>query len=216
MVFFEHRLHKIEIIDNREWLFPGEAKILSFVTGKNVNIPVMDDYMKMTDPDAKRAFLRGVINTTLATKVLMEVGNVKDGHIFDFGDVGCALYTANRIPEAFNWALLVLEIDEDVRSIGGIIDSITQSDEYDKFVENLFQIMQMAIDPTIVAGMAISKFIFKWIGNTITKNKDDQIGVLYQSFNQYQHYTSPNTFKKVSVVDLTRNMFVDYSIFWKK
>jgi len=197
MVFFEHRLHKIEIIDNREWLFPGEAKILSFITGKNVNIPVMDDYMKMTDPDAKRAFLRGVINTTLATKVLMEVG-------------------ANKIPEAFNWALLVLEIDEDVRSIGGIIDSITQSDEYDKFVENLFQIMQMAIDPTIVAGMAISKFIFKWIGNTIMKNKDDQIGVLYQSFNQYQHYTSPNTFKKESVVDLTRNMFVDYSIFWKK
>lgn len=213
---FYFNLHRIEILDNREWIGSGEAKILSFVTGEGVNIPVMDDYMKMTDPAAKKAFLRGVINTTLATRTLMEVHYVKDGHIFDFGeDVGYALYTSSRIPKAFNWSLLVMEIDDDIRSFGSMIDGITQDSEYDEFVENLFNIMQMAINPTIIAGMMVSRFVFKYVSQTLLKNQDDQLGVLYQSFNQYQHYTS-GQFKKSKVIDLTRNMFVDYSIYWTK
>ncbi|MBP1730274.1 MAG: hypothetical protein H6Q55_703 [Deltaproteobacteria bacterium] len=44
------------------------------------------------------------------------------------------------------------------------------------------------------------------------QNKDDQIGVAYQSFNRFEHYPHGER-KKDDVPDLSNNIFIDYSIF---
>jgi len=37
MEFFVFRLNKVKILNNREW-GPGEVKLLSFITGQDVNL----------------------------------------------------------------------------------------------------------------------------------------------------------------------------------
>ncbi len=42
MEFFVFRLNKIKILNNREW-GKGEVKVLSFVTGGDAGLPVLDN-----------------------------------------------------------------------------------------------------------------------------------------------------------------------------
>jgi len=105
-------LNKLKILNNRE-IGPGELKLLSFVTGEGVNLPVLDDLKRTTDPEVKKQLIQAAAQSVLSAKTLMQLDNVKDGHQMTFGDTGYALYRADKIPVDFNWSLMVFEIDED-------------------------------------------------------------------------------------------------------
>ena len=214
MEFFVFRLNKIKVLRNREW-GKGELKVLSFITGDNVNLPALDPLLAATDPDEKRSIVKTAVQSVLSTKVLMQVDNVKDGHELTFGDTGFALYQADKIPVSFNWSLVVMEIDEDINRLGDTIDSIINADGFDGFVDDVLALATAAANPAASVGVAVAKYAFGVAAGLMKKNKDDQVGILYQSFNRFEHYPHGER-KKDDVPDLSNNLRIDYSIFGTK
>ena len=211
MEFFVFRLNKLKILNNREW-GPGELKLLSFITGQDVNLPVLDDLQHTTDPEQKKRLIQAAAQSVLSAKVLMQLDNVKDGHQITFGDTGYALYTADKIPISFNWSLMLMEIDEDINNLGKKIDGVIQAPEFDGFVDNVLILAGAAANPAAAAGVAVAKYVFGLVADTLIENKDDQIGLAYQSFNRFEHYLHGER-KRDDVPDLSNNVRIDYSIF---
>ncbi|MGD2151103.1 MAG: hypothetical protein PVJ20_03890 [Desulfobacterales bacterium] len=214
MEFFVFRLNKLKILNNREW-GPGELKLLSFVTGQDVNLPVLDDLQRITDEERKKKIIQAAAQSVLSSKVLMQLDNVKDGHLMTFGDTGYALYTANKIPLSFNWSLMMFEIDEDINNLGRRVDGVISAPEFDGFVANVLILASASANPAAAAGVAIAKYIFGLVADTMIENKDDQIGLAYQSFNMFEHYPHGER-KRDDVPDLSNNIRIDYSIFGTK
>ena len=211
MEFFVFRLNKIRILNNREW-GKGEIKILSFVTGGDEGLPVLDTLQAANGDAEKKKIITAATQSVLSARALMEIDNIKDGHQMYFGDTGYALYRADKIPVSFNWSLLAFESDRDVRQLGQDIDNVISIPEFDGFASNVLLLAGAAANPAAAAGVAIAKFVFGVVANQMSKNKDDQIGILYQSFNKFEHYPHGER-KKDDVPDLSNNMLVDYSIF---
>ncbi len=211
MEFFLFRLNKLKILNNREW-GSGELKMLSFVTGMDVNLPVLDDLQRTTNPAAKRQLIQAAAQSVLSAKILMQLDNVSDGHQMTFGDTGYALYTSDHIPVAFNWSLMIFEIDEDINALGKKIEGIINAPGFDGFAENLLTLAAAAANPAAAAGVAIAKYVFGRIADAMIENKDDQVGLAYQSFNRFEHYPHGER-KRDDVPDLSNNVLIDYSIF---
>jgi hypothetical protein len=209
--FFAFRLNKLKILNNREW-GPGEVKILSFVTGQDGSLPVLEDLQRTTNVEEKKQIIRAATQTVLSSKVLMQIDHVKDGHQMTFGDTGYALWTSDKIPISFNWSLVAFEIDEDINAVGKKIDAIVNDAGFDGFAGNLITLLGAATNPATVAGLAIAKYALGVLADVLLENKDDQIGVAYQSFNRFEHYPHGER-KKDDVPDLSNNIFIDYSIF---
>lgn len=211
MEFFTFKINEIEVLDNRE-LGKAELKMLSFITGDDVNLPSLDQLLKTNDIQEKREIICTAAQTVLSSKVLMQMDNIKDGQKITFGDTGYSLYTASKMPIAFNWCLLLMEIDEDINVLGQKIDSITSSDGFDKVVENIMSLTGAVTNPGAVAGVEIAKYVVGVVTNTMIQNKDDQIGLIYQSFNKFEHYPEGKR-EKNDTPDLSNNLKIDYSIF---
>jgi len=209
--FFVFRLDELKILNNREW-GKGEVKLLSFVTGADVNLPVLDDLQRTTEPERKKELIKAATQSVLSSKVLMPLDNVKDDHIMTFGDTGYALYTSSKIPISFNWALMLFEIDEDINNLGKDIDGVINRPEFDSFVNNVLILASAATNPVAAAGVAIAKYTVGVVAKSMIKNKDDQIGLAYLSFNKFEHYPHGER-KRDDVPDLSGNVFIDYSIF---
>jgi hypothetical protein len=211
MEFFVFRLNKLKVINNRDW-GPGELKMLSFVTGQDVNLPVLDDLQHTTDPELKKQLITAAAQSVLSAKVLMQLDNVRDGHQILFGDTGYALYTTDKIPVSFNWSLMLFEIDEDINNLGGKIDGIVDAPGFDGFVSKVLVLAGAAANPAAAAGIAIAKYVIGLVADSMINNKDDQIGLAYQSFNRFEHYLHGER-KRDDVSDLSGNVRIDYSIF---
>jgi hypothetical protein len=211
MEFFVFRLNKLKVINNRDW-GPGELKMLSFVTGQDVNLPVLDDLQHTTDPELKKQLITAAAQSVLSAKVLMQLDNVRDGHQILFGDTGYALYTTDKIPVSFNWSLMLFEIDEDINNLGGKIDGIVDAPGFDGFVSKVLVLAGAAANPAAAAGIAIAKYVIGLVADSMIDNKDDQIGLAYQSFNRFEHYLHGER-KRDDVPDLSGNVRIDYSIF---
>ena len=145
----------------------------------------------------------------------MQLDNVKDGHLMTFGDTGYALYTGNKIPVSFNWSLMLFEIDEDINNFGRKVNGVISAPEFDGFVANVLILGSAAANPAAAAGVTIAKYIFGLVADTMIENKDDQIGLAYQSFNMFEHYPHGER-KRDDVPDLSNNIRIDYSIFGTK
>jgi hypothetical protein len=211
MEFFVFRLNKLKVINNRDW-GPGELKMLSFVTGQDVNLPVLDDLQRTTDPELKKQLITAAAQSVLSAKVLMQLDNVRDGHQILFGDTGYALYTTDKIPVSFNWSLMLFEIDEDINNLGEKIDGIVDAPGFDGFVSKVLVLAGAAANPAAAAGIAIAKYVIGLVADSMINNKDDQIGLAYQSFNRFEHYLHGER-KRDDVSDLSGNVRIDYSIF---
>lgn len=209
--FFVFRLNELKILNNREW-GTGEVKLLSFVTGGDVNLPVLDDLQRTTEPERKKELIKAATQSVLSSKVLMQLDNVRDGHIMTFGDTGYALYTSSKIPISFNWTLMLFEIDEDINNLGKDIDGVINRPEFDSFVNDVLILASAATNPVAAAGVAIAKYTVGVVAKSMIKNKDDQIGLAYLSFNKFEHYPHGER-KRDDVPDLSGNVFIDYSIF---
>ncbi len=217
---FYFRINKLKIIDNREnrqflrvfGTDRAEVKINSFITTEETRLPDMDELLVTNDPRRKKEILTAAVATVVDSRVLTTIQNVTDNHEMTFGDTGYVLYDSERIPDHFNWILLAIESDRDVRAIGQDMTSIVQDRGFDQFISSTLTLAASAANPSFVAAVGIAKFVTKVIADGRGKNKDDLIGVLYTSLNRREHYQHGER-KRNDIPDLTNNMFIDYSMF---
>lgn len=195
MDFFTFNLDRIKIIDNREW---GKAEL---------------KLMSMIIPDCPCSSIRDIKGQTqsmLMNKVMIEVNNIDDNHDLVFGDTGYSLFSSNTIPTSLNWAMFLVESDQEVRKLGKKIDKTVNSLKFRIFAKSLLR-LSGAVNPLIPVGAAVAKYFVSSVAEILQLNQDDQVGVVYQSFNKYEHFATNRSVK--GVPDLSGNIKVDYSIF---
>lgn len=217
MFFF--RLNKITIFDNREgkkFLLFGksraEVKIMSFVSTEFTQMPDLSELSQTTDSAKQKALLEKAITAVVASRVLTTVENVRDNQKLTFGDAGFVVFQSNAIPSNFDWLLLVMEEDRDIREGAALVQDIMNHRDFKTFSKQLIVDLAVAANPAFAAAMKISKFAVNVLTDRGKKNKDDQIGLLYMSLNRAEHYPFGER-KRDDVPDLTQNMLVDYSLF---
>lgn len=216
---FYFRINKLKIKDNREnpqfILFgpdKAEVKLLSFIIRDDFTFPDMDELLSSNDEARKREIIAAGAQQVASSRILTTIENVKDNSIMTFGDTGYVLYQSATIPEDFNWSLIAIESDSDVRNLGQRIEAVINDEVFDDFTSSLLVLLASAANPSYIAGVQIAKFIAKVISDNLKKDKDDLIGILYMSLNRREHYPHLER-KRDDVWDLTNNMQIDYSIF---
>lgn len=212
--FFSFKLNQIKIFKNRE-VGSAEIKILSLVTSNYSDFSNFHRLKSVSDTNEQKTIIKSTVESILSSRQLIPVENIKDGHKLFFGDEGYSLYRANKIPDFFDWSLLVIESDKDIRQLGDEIDSIVDTDDFEDLTSTILTLVTTAANPTAGAGAVITRFIIKQVSALLKKNSDDQVGLLYKSFNRFEHYPH-GEYKKDDQPDLSNNIRVDYSIFGVK
>lgn len=208
------RINQFKIHKNRE-IGKAEVVITSFVTTDDAsNLPNLSELRDASDPAARRALVALAANQVIPSRELTRVENVKDGHKFTFGDTGFSLHSSVKIPDEVHWALLVWEDDSDVRDVGAFIESVLGDDDFDELSGKLLETLVRTAGAASPAKLYfdVAKFVTGKVAKALKENKDDQVGVLYQSWNRPEHY--PHGIRnKEDVSDLSGNMKIDYSMF---
>ncbi len=219
MFFF--RVNKITIFSNREskrilGLFgkrrKAEIRILSFVTTEFTELPNLSNLSQTIDPAAQRQIIEQAVATVVGSRQLTTVENVSANQKLTFGDTGYVVYQSEHIPEHFDWLLLVMEDDTDVRDSAAMVQAIVKHPEFGQLSNNLLGVLNKVPNPAFVVASEIGKFAVNLLTEKGKKNKDDQVGLLYLSLNRPEHYPFGER-KRDDVPDLTQNMLVDYSLF---
>ena len=221
MFFF--RINKISIFSNREskrilGLFgkrrKAEIRILSFVTTEFTELPNLSDLSQTIDPAAQKRIIEQAVASVVGSRQLTTVENVSANQKLTFGDTGYVVYQSEHIPEHFDWLLLVMEDDTDVRDNAQMVDAIVKHPEFGDLSNNLIGAVSKGAlaNPAFLVASEIGKFAVNLLTEKGKKNKDDQVGLLYLSLNRAEHYPFGER-KRDDVMDLTANMTVDYSLF---
>lgn len=213
MPFFTLRINKIKIINNREPVGSGEVKLLSFITTEDQPLPMLDDYFEETDVNVQRQLLAAAAKEVVSSKALMRIDNIPDGHTMTFGDTGYSLWTVpDAVPKSFNWQMVLIEVDQDVREIGAWINALLADPEFDVFLDNVIKLAAFGANPTVTLSIAIGKYVIGKIADELLQNKDDQLGVVYQSF--YRGLDYPGLDRQAhEIPDTTGNLRIDYRLY---
>ncbi len=219
MFFF--RLNKITVFSNREsrrilGLFgkrrKAEMRIMSFVTTEFTELPNLSELSQTIDPAAQKRIIEQAVASVVGSRQLTTVENVRSNQKLTFGDTGYVVYQSEHIPEHFDWLLLVMEDDTDVRDSAAMVQAIVEHPEFGQLSHNLIGVLGKVPNPAFVVASEIGKFAINLLTERGKKNKDDQVGLLYLSLNRHEHYPFGER-KRDDVPDLTQNMLVDYSLF---
>lgn len=205
-------LDKAKIHKNRELLNSAEVKFYSFVSDMSFSLPGLDQLLTASDPEDKREAVRNMARNVLSQWEGIEVQHVKDGDTFEFGDTGRVLYRSEIIPESFDWIMLVIENDKDVRRLGEKIEQILSARQTDSLAATIMELAAVAASPQTAAAIALSKMLIKGLTFHLKGNENDQLGLIEQSFVRQLHYPSGRRFG-TRIQDLTGNMWYDYTIF---
>ncbi len=217
MFFF--RINKIKIFDNHSSKFLGifgkdlaEVQLLSFVnTDLSGFLPNLDELIQSNSEERKNEILEDMVRQVVSSRIITPIENVKDNHQLTFGDTGYVLFQSKQIPDFFDWQLIVLESDKNIRDTGKIVESVLNSSDLSSLTSTITGLLKLT-NPAVAATSVISKFVLQNIAQNAKANKDDMIGFLLMSLNRQEHYLHGER-KKDDVSDLTNNMLVDYSIF---
>jgi len=211
--YFTVRLNRIRVVDNREW-GPAEVKILSFITAGNDSLPVLEGYTATNSDDEKRKIIAQAARDLVSFREFIEVQHVRDDCYLTFGsaDAGISVFTTDKIPVDFNWSLVLIERDSDIRKVGEAIESILNSSEFDTFATDLIGFIATTAKPEITIAFKIGKYVAAQIGKGLANNKDDQVGLFATSLNRFQHYTNGER-KRDNVPGVNANIFIDYTVF---
>lgn len=212
-------LDQAKIQKKYEFLSRAEVKFYSFVADDQLSLPGLDQLLSTANPDEVRANIeemrprvRAMAKTIVSKWESVQINNVRANHVFGFGDTGKVLFRANRIPDFIDWIMLVIEIDEDVRELGAKLDDFITDDEIDDLSRNVLKLAGAVATPQYMAAVAIGKFVMKKTAAFMKENKNDQLGLVEQSFTREMHY--PLGKRQVDgTQDLTGNMWYDYTIF---
>lgn len=205
-------LDRAQIHKKYEFLGKAEVKFYSFVADSQFSLPALDALLGTETPAEVRPMIVEAAKAILSRWESVEIQNVKAGHIFEFGDTGRILHRSNSIPESLDWIMMVAELDGDVRDLGNQIEELLPEEDIDTLANNILTLASAAVTPQATAAIAISKLLIKGITFFMKKNKNDQLGLIEQSFIRGLHYpTGKRT--AAGVTDLTGNMWYDYTIF---
>lgn len=204
-------LDKAQIHKNRDFL-GAEVKFYSFASDNNFSLPQLDQLTQTHDVSERRAIVRSAAQAVLGAWEGVQVDHIRSNHVFEFGDTGRVLYSANEIPNEFHWIMFVIDVDSDVRDLGARIDELLPDEKVDSIASNLLKIAGATATPQISAALSLSKTLIRGITSYFKHDDNDQLGVIEQSFIRPLHYP---TGKRSSVgnSDLSGNMYYDYTIF---
>jgi hypothetical protein len=143
----------------------------------------------------------------------IEARHIGPGHVFDF-DTGKCLLQLDRIPDFLEWQMLVLESDQDIRDLAGMIKELLPDEKVDTLAASLLGLAGAVSAPGAAtkAAITLTKFLFNGVTRVLMNNENDQIGLVSQSFVRPLHFPK-GTRTSALVDDLTRNMWYDYTIF---
>jgi hypothetical protein len=99
------------------------------------------------------------------------------------GPSGLALYrtTAGQVPEFLDYRILVLELDEDVRQAGAVLDAVRQDAQYLQFRDALLAAAAVAAPPAALI-TAATDFAFNTLTRLLQADRDDQLLLVQGSF----------------------------------
>ena len=205
-------LDKVQINKKYEIFNTAEVNFWSFVNDGMMSLPGLDILLSTENPESQRSTVKEMTKFILNQWIGVQVQNVKAGHFFNFGDTGKILFQSKKIPEFLDWIFLAIEDDTDLRDLGSDIDKILPDEQIASLTNNIITIAAASANPQAAAAIAIAKTLVRGITYFIKKDKNDQLGLVEQSFIKELHY--PNG-KRTSAgnTDLTRNMMYDYTIF---
>ncbi len=206
-------LEKAKIHKVREVLWnPAEIKFYSFVADSLISLPGLDQLLSASNPGDQRSTIREMARFILDQWTSVEITNIRDGHIFKFGDTGKILYRSDSIPDSLDWLMLTIEIDEDVRSFGEDMGRILPDEQINSFAQNIINLATTSVAPQITAAFELTKILIKSVTYFLKKNENDQLGLIEQSFVREIHYPEGKRIV-AGEEDQTGNMWYDYQIF---
>ena len=212
---FHFRINKLRIINNREqgFLFWGrlaEVKLISFVANGNQRLPSVDHLLQASSEHEQAARVRAAAAEVLNSRRIISLSKVRDHYDVHFA-VPFDLYRSESIPDYFDWMLLAIESDRDVRQVGDTLNSVADQPEFTHAIVRALQLAKTVANPQLALASYLLKLTHDAVRYQMQHAADDMIGVIYASFRRHEHY--PNgVMEAVEQPDLTGNMFVDYSM----
>jgi hypothetical protein len=216
------RLNKMKVFNNREadlfGLNRAEMRIYSRVsagTDTSLRTVTLADFEGLSnDPAGITERLKKLVLDEaggIAQFNFLEINGVKDNDSLYFGDAGFLVFQDGQIPETLNIQMLVVEADNDIRSLALDVDAVVNNDLF-KGVAGSILTALAATTPGWGAAVAIGKLAFGILLNKQKKNDDDLVGYWQCTLNRREHY--PNGLRdKQDVRDVTGNILVDYTFF---
>lgn len=214
---FYFRLDRIFIHDNGvnrlfKKLDKANVQIYSFITTGDDSLPALNGFTKAKTKEEQTQMIIEAVAQVMTSRIFTPIENIKDEHELTFGDTGIVLYQSEVIPDDFNWQLVVIGSKEKVRTQAQMLKDVMEHESFDGFLSNIFMLLSTAINPAVTAGVEIGKYLTSFILSQYANKQDDQLGIVYQSWNRQEHYSHGKRFKD-GVNDLTKNMVYDYSMF---
>jgi len=99
------------------------------------------------------------------------------------GPGGLTLYrtTTGKIPEFLDYRILIIELDEDVRQAGTILDAVRQDTQFDQFRAALLTAAAVAAPPAALI-TAATDLTLNILTRLLKADKDDQLLLVQGSF----------------------------------
>ena len=215
MFFF--RLNRILIHSNfRHTIFKRRDKtdveIYCFVTTGDRPLPSLKGLTAATDDALKTEMLKRAVRDAIDARIFTPVENVKDEQMLTFGDTGFVIYEAEKIPDDFNFQLVLIGSRKKQRDSAKMWEGVLQDSEFAGFLQSTSKLLNLATNPVLAAGSEIGKYLASFILRVYAEQHDDQLGLVYQSLNRMEHYPHGER-KRDGNKDLTGNMEFDYSLF---
>jgi hypothetical protein len=214
---FYFRLNRILIHSNRRrTLFKKrdhtDMEIYCFVTTGNRPLPALKGLTAEIDEEKKANMLKKAVQQAIDARIFTPVENIKDEHIVTFGDTGFVLYEDDKIPDDFHFQMVLIGSRSKQRDTAKLFQNIEKDSEFAGFLRSTAKLAGVVPNPAVIAGAEIGKFLTKYLLRASAEQDDDQLGLVYQSWNRQEHYAHGER-KRDGNKDLTGNIEYDYSLF---
>lgn len=214
MFFF--RLNRILIHSNlHKTLFKRrdrtDVEIYCFITSGNNPLPALKGITAATEEGVRDTMIKKAVHQALEGRIFTPIENVKDEHVLTFGDTGFVLYEDEKIPEDFHFQMVIIGNRGKQRETAKMLLDLEKDQELGSLVKSAGNLIG-SVNPAVAIGSEIGKFLTKFILRQYSEQDDDQLGLVYQSWNRMEHYPHGER-KRDGNKDLTGNIEYDYSLF---
>lgn len=214
---FYFRLNRILIHSNhRQTIFRRrdrtDIEIYCFVTTNSRPLPSLKGITATIEENKREDMIKRAVKEAIDSRVFTPVENVKDEHVLLFGDTGYVIYEDEIIPDDFHFQMVIIGSRRKQRNRAKMWEEVLQDKEFDGFVKSALELSGTSINPAVALGAEIGKYLTRFIARNYANKEDDQIGLVYQSWNRREHYPHGER-KRDDNKDLTGNINYDYSLF---
>ncbi len=214
MFFF--RLNRILIHSNfRQALLKKRDKtdveVYCFITSGDNPLPALKGITAAIEEDKRNSMIKKAVQQALEARVLTPIENVKDEQVLTFGDTGFVIYEATKIPDDFHFQMVLIGNRSKQRDTARMLLDLEKDSELGSLIKSAGNLVS-AVNPAVAIGSEIGKYLTKFILRQYANKDDDQLGLVYQSWNRMEHYPHGER-KRDGNKDLTGNIEYDYSLF---